>query len=396
MCGDMKAGAASEENELPGLGLVESQSVEVCPGLPLDSGVSIGPITVAYETYGKLSPRRDNAILVCHALSGGAHAAGFLEGQRKPGWWDVMIGPGKGFDTDRYFVISSNVLGSCYGTTGPASINPQTGKPYGPMFPVVTIRDMVHVQKLLLDHLGVRSLLCVTGGSMGGMQALQWAVSYPEMVNSVVAIASTHRHSAQQIAFNEVARQAIMADPEWKHGDYYEGDGPRVGLAVARMVGHITYLSDAGMERKFGRKLRERERYGYDFSLDFEVESYLRYQGKSFVERFDANSLIYLTKALDYFDLSAGYNSLSEVFVPCKASFLLITFSSDWLYPPYQLKECAQAIRRTGGDATYCEINSDYGHDAFLLEHQVQEPLVRAFLDRIYQKIEERDAGEGI
>lgn len=389
-----------------GLGIVEEKSVVLCKeGLPLDSGVTLGPITLAYETYGKLSPEKDNAILVCHALSGGAHAAGLLprpdpdpapEKPQKPGWWDLMIGPGKAFDTNKYFVISSNVLGGCYGSTGPSSINPATGKPYGPDFPVVTIRDMVNAQCHLLDHLGVHSLLTVTGGSMGGMQALQWAVSYPERVRSVTAIASTHRHSPQQIAFNEVARQAIMADPAWKQGHYYDSEGPRLGLAVARMVGHVTYLSDLGMERKFGRRLRNRERFGYDFSLDFEVESYLRYQGQSFVERFDANSLIYLTKALDYFDLANGFGSLAEAFRRCRSLFLFMTFSSDWLYPPNQLKEVAQAIRRCGGDCTYCVINSDYGHDAFLLEYQAQDPLIRSFLERVSDETEVRDAGAGI
>lgn len=367
------------------LGLVVPRSVELfADGLQLDSGISFGPVTVAYETYGRLNERGDNAVLICHALSGGAHAAGYLEGQNKPGWWDVMIGPGKGFDTDRHFVICANVLGSCYGTTGPASVNPGTGRPFGMSFPVVTIRDMVRVQKALLDHLGVRALLTVAGGSMGGMQALQWAVSYPEMVRSVVALATTHRHSAQQIAFNEVARRAVMADDHWSHGDYY-GEGrlrPEKGLKLARMVGHITYLSDKGMEQKFGRRLRTRQRIGYDFQAEFEVETYLDHQGQSFVQRFDANSLLYLTKALDYFDLSAGHASLTAAFRETGTRFLLIAFSSDWLYPPYQLKEVAQAIRRAGGDATYCEIQSDYGHDAFLLEHEQQQPLVRAFLDR--------------
>jgi homoserine O-acetyltransferase len=369
----------------PGLGLVETKTVELFPdGMVLESGLKLaGPVTVAYETYGNLSPQRDNVILVCHALSGGAHAAGWLPGHRKPGWWDIMIGPGKAFDTNRFFVICSNVLGSCYGTTGPSSIEPGTGRPYGLRFPVVTIRDMVALQRALLVHLGIDNLLAVAGGSLGGMQALQWTVSHPQQVRSAIVIACTHRHSAQQIAFNEVARQAIMADPEWKNGDYYGGEGPKLGLAVARMVGHVTYLSDKGMEQKFGRRLRNRERVGFDFSLDFEVESYLRYQGMSFVERFDANSLLYLTKALDYFDLSAGHGSLAKAFHGCPARFLLIAFSSDWLYPPYQLKEVAQAVRRGGGDATYAEIKSDYGHDAFLLEYQAQEPLIRAFLDRV-------------
>lgn len=379
------------------LGIVETQSVELChDGMRLDNGVSLGPIVVAYETYGRLSEDRDNAILVCHALSGGAHAAGWHAGAPKPGWWDVMIGPGKAFDTNKYFVISSNVLGGCYGSTGPSSTNPATGQPYGLRFPVVTIRDMVNVQRYLLNYLKIDSLLTVTGGSMGGMQALQWAISYPEQVRSVIAIAATHRHSPQQIAFNEVARQAVMADPAWNQGDYYGTEGPRLGLAVARMVGHITYLSDLGMEQRFGRRLRNRERYGYDFSLDFEVESYLRHQGQSFVERFDANSLLYITKALDYFDVANGHGSLAKAFRDCRARFLLLTFSSDWLYPPHQLKEVAQAIRRLGKDATYCEIRSDYGHDAFLLEHQTQEPMVKSFLERILKERENKDAGADI
>jgi len=374
--------------EQEGIGLVEPQSVVLCEDepLPLDSGLTFGPITVAYETYGTLSPEKDNVILVCHALSGGAHAAGWLPGHRKPGWWDCAIGPGKAFDTNRYFVICSNVLGSCYGTTGPSSTDPKTGKPYGLRFPVVTIGDMVRLQNRLLDYLGIERLLCVTGGSMGAMQALQWAVSYPQRVRSAIVIATTYRHSPQQIAFNEVARQAIMADPAWNRGDYYGTEGPRLGLAVARMVGHVTYLSDAGMERKFGRRLRNRERYGFDFSLDFEVESYLRYQGRSFVERFDANSLLYLTKALDYFDLSNGHKSLTDVFRDCPSLFLLMAFSSDWLYPPHQTKAIAQAIRRSGGDATYCEISSVHGHDSFLLEHEAMEPIITSFLQRVYEQ----------
>ena len=376
----------TENEQYPGLGLVETSTIEVWKeGLLLESGVTFGPITLAYETYGTLNEKKDNAILVCHALSGGAHAAGWLPGQRKPGWWDIMIGPGKAFDTDRYFVISPNVIGSCYGSSGPSSVDPATGKPYGPRFPVVTVNDMVKAEVPLLDHLGVEKLLCVTGGSMGGMLALQWAVAYPRRVRSAIAIATTHRHSPQQIAFNEVARQSVMADPAWNKGDYYGAEGPRLGLAVARMVGHLTYLSDLGMERKFGRRLRNRERYGYDFSLDFEVESYLRYQGQSFVERFDANSMLYITKALDYFDLAGGHESLTDAFRGNHNLFLLIAFSSDWLYPPQQLKDVAKAIRRSGGEATYYEISSDYGHDAFLLEYQKQEPLVASFLRRVQE-----------
>jgi homoserine O-acetyltransferase len=375
--------------EYDGLGLVETKNVVLCEqGMTLDSGITFGPIHVAYETYGTLTPQKDNAILVCHALSGGANAAGWHEGSKHPGWWDDMIGPGKAFDTDKYFVISSNVLGSCYGTTGPSSIDPKTGKPYGTTFPVVTIGDMVRLQAHLLDYLGIEKLLCVTGGSMGGMQALQWAACYPDRVKSGIIIATTHRHSPQQIAFNEVARQAIMADPAWNGGNYYDTEGPRMGLAVARMIGHITYLSDLGMEQKFGRKLRNKEKFGYDFSLDFEVESYLRYKGKSFVGRYDANSLLYITKALDYFDLASGQPSLTEAFHGCRSLFLLIAFSSDWLYPPQQMKDIAQAIRRSGGDATYCELSGIYGHDSFLLEHEAQDPLVKSFLQRAYKQRE--------
>lgn len=377
------------ENQYDGLGIVETRSVVLCEsGMPLDSGLTVGPITVAYETYGTLSPNKDNAVLACHALSMGAHAAGWHADMKRPGWWDDMIGPGKGIDTDKYFVICSNVLGGCYGTTGPSSIDPKTGEPYGMGFPVVTIGDMVRLQAHLLDYLGIEKLLCVTGGSMGGMQALQWAVAYPQRVKSVILQATTHRHSPQQIAFNEVARQSIMADPAWKTGDYYGTEGPKLGLAVARMVGHITYLSDLGMEQKFGRKLRNKEQYGYDFSSDFEVESYLRYQGKSFVERFDANSLLYITKALDYFNLANGHHSLTEAFRDCRALFMLIAFSSDWLYPPHQMKDIAQAIRRSGGDATYCELSGIYGHDSFLVEHEAQAPLVRSFLQRAYKHCE--------
>lgn len=375
----------SEENQL---GIVETQKVQLCQeGLALESGPTLGPIEVAFETYGTLNEQKSNAILVVHALSGGAHAAGFLPGHEKPGWWDCMIGPGKAFDTNRFFIVCSNCLGSCYGTTGPSSINPETGKPYALQFPLVTVRDMVHLQRHLMDYLGIPSWLTVTGGSMGGMQALQWAISYPERVRSAIPIATTHRHSPQQIAFNEVARQAIMTDPAWNNGDYYGGEGPIHGLAIARMVGHITYLSDLGMERKFGRRLRDKERFGFDFSIDFEVESYLKYQGESFVQRFDANSLLYLTKALDYFDAADGYESLTEAFRNCESLFLIMAFTSDWLYPPQQNKEIAQAIRRAGGDATTCEISSDYGHDAFLLEYKQQEPLIRSFLQRVQEEI---------
>ncbi len=280
--------------------------------IALESGATLSPVEVAYETYGTLNSAKSNAILILHAFSGDAHAAGIGAESGKPGWWDNMIGPGKAFDTEKYFMICSNVLGGCQGTTGPGSVNPATGAPYAMSFPVITIADMVRLQKMLVDSLGISKMLAVVGGSMGGMQALQWAASYPEMTRSVVPIASTARHSAQQIAFNEVARQSIMADPDWNGGNYYDSKPPARGLAIARMVGHITYMSDESMREKFGRRLREKEKVGFDFSVDFEVESYLRYRGSQFVGRFDANSYLYITKAEDYFDLTAGTGSLQS------------------------------------------------------------------------------------
>lgn len=363
------------------LELVQTQYAQVAEEITLECGATLGPITMAYETYGQLNADKSNVILILHALSGDAHAAGYHEGAAKPGWWDILIGPGKAFDTNRYFVICSNALGGCKGTTGPSSINPQTGKTYGLSFPVITIADMVNVQKKLLDYLGIKQLLCVTGGSMGGMKALQWTVAYPEMVKSAVVIATNTHHTPQQIAFNEVGRQAIMADPAWRGGNYYEQDEkPHAGLAVARMVGHITYLSDTTMEQKFGRKLKGKEQYGFDFSTDFEVESYLRYQGDAFIKRFDANSYLYITKALDYFDLANGHGSLVKAFAGVKARFLIITFSSDWLYPPAQTRGMVRAMKANDIDVTYCEINSDYGHDAFLMEAEKQENIICPFL----------------
>ena len=363
-----------------GLGAVETRHAGLHEqGLELECGRRLDAVTVAYETYGRLNPARDNAILVCHALSGGAHAAGWHDDAAKPGWWDVLIGPGKAFDTDRYFVISSNVLGSCYGTTGPSSIAPADGRPYGSRFPVVTIPDMVTVQRALVDSLGIARLRAVAGGSMGGMQALQWVTQYPDAVGSVIAIATSPRHSPQQIAFNEIARRAVMSDPHWRGGDYYDGERPRAGLAVARMIGHVTYLSDRGMHRKFGRRLRG---HGLQYGLgnEFEVETYLDHQGRAFVDRFDANSLLYLTRAIDYFDLAPAGGTLRDAFVESDGSFLFLTFSSDWLYPPYHLEELAGAAVSAGRPVRYREIPSDYGHDAFLLEHEAQAPIIRAFL----------------
>jgi len=355
--------------------------------ISLDGGATLGPVDVAYETYGVLNAPKTNAILILHAFSGDAHAAGIGHESGKPGWWDNMIGPGKAFDTNKYFVICSNVLGGCRGTTGPASINPATGCPYAMSFPVITIRDMVRLQKMLIDRLEIPRLLSLSGGSMGGMQALEWAVSFPEAVVSAIPIATTARHSAQQIAFNEVGRQAIIADPDWREGDYYDKQPPARGLAVARMVGHITYMSDDSMREKFGRRLRGKNSFGYDFEVDFEVESYLRYRGHEFVNRFDANSYLYITKAMDYFDLSNGNGSLAAALEHTRARFLVLSFSSDWLYPSYQSQEIVRALRSRNVDVAYCELPSNYGHDAFLVDVGEQTELVRGFLASTFEKV---------
>ena len=364
--------------------IVHTQQVTFDEELRLQSGATLRPFTLAYETYGTLNADRSNTILICHALSGDAHVAGRHSAHdRKPGWWDEAVGPGKAFDTDRYFIVCSNVIGGCSGSTGPSSINPETGRPYGLSFPVVTVADMVEAQRWLIDALDIPSLLCVTGGSMGGMQSLQWAVSYPERVRSAIVLASTARTSAQTIALNEVPRQAIYADPNWKEGDYYGQEPPNAGLAVARMIGHITYLSETSMREKFGRRLQEREKYGYDFATEFEVESYLKYHGNRFTSRFDANSFLYITKAIDYFDLSLGRGDLGDAFTDVKAKFLVLSYSSDWLYPPEQSEEMVRALLRNGVDASYVEIKSDYGHDAFLLEVERLGELTRDFLAKV-------------
>ena len=349
--------------------------------LALEGGGSLAPFRIAYETYGKLSARRDNAILVTHALSGDAHVAGLHSANdRRPGWWDMMIGPGKGLDTDKYFVISSNVIGGCSGSTGPASEDPTTGRPYGTDFPMITIADMVNAQAMLLDHLGIEKLLAAVGGSMGGMQVLEWAVSHPERVHLCVPLATAARQPTQAIAFNEVGRQAIMADPDWRDGHYYGGKPPAKGLGVARMIGHITYLSDEAMQEKFGHRLHDLHGYSFTFAPDFEVERYLRYQGLSFTNRFDANTYLYITRALDYFDLTRRHGSLVEAFRDVTARFLVLGFSSDWLHPPYQLKEIVGALRATHKHVSYYEVESHYGHDAFLLEREKMEGIIGAFL----------------
>lgn len=343
------------------------------PELRLESGEDFGPVTVCYETYGRLNDNKTNAVLLLHALSGDAHAAG---GSR-PGWWEGMVGPGRAFDTDRYFIISSNVLGGCSGTTGPSSLNSATGRPYGLDFPAVSIGDMVEAQKRLLDELGIEKLLSAAGGSMGGMQALSWLSKYPGRVSSVMPIASALRHTPQQIAFNEVGRQAIMADPLWNGGDYYGGAPPARGLAVARMVGHITYMSDESMTKKFGRE-RKSGPPVFSFNPDFEVEGYLRYRGSSFVKRFDANSYLYITKAMDNFEMPPDAVPGGR-----DVKALVIAFKSDWLYPAYQSREIVRIFKRSGMRTTYCEIDSSYGHDAFLLEVDEQSRLISHFLRKL-------------
>ncbi|MCI5145043.1 MAG: homoserine O-acetyltransferase [Candidatus Electrothrix sp. AR3] len=354
--------------------------------MPIECGAKFGPITLAYETYGRLETNKDNVILVLHAFSGDSHVASHEEGGEKaeePGWWEFMVGPGKGIDTKKYFVICSNILGGCMGTTGPASINPLTGEQYGMNFPVVTIKDMVRAQKMLLDQLGITRLVTVIGGSMGGMQALQWCADYPEMVASAVLLATTMRHSAQAIAFNEIARQAIMTDPKWNRGKYSASDRPELGLAVARMIGHVTYLSDEAMRRKFGRRLQDRCDLSFDFDVDFQVESYLRYQGKKFVQRFDANSLLYITKAADYFDFTSVDSEPLTSMAHAGIRFLVTSFSSDWLYPTYRSKELVRLLKKNSIDVSFCEIQADCGHDAFLIPSDRLTNLIAGFLKGI-------------
>jgi len=354
----------------------------VLPGpLALDGGGVLAPVEIAYETYGTLSPNRDNAILVCHALTGDQHLASPHPRTGKPGWWPRMVGPGKPIDPARHFVVCANVLGSCMGSSGPASIDPASGRPWGMAFPVITIRDMVRAQGLLLDHLGIDTLLAVVGGSMGGMQALSWAATFPVRVRAVVAIATTARHTAQNIAFHEVGRQAIMADPAWAGGDYYDGAAPAAGLAVARMAAHITYLSEAGLTEKFGRRLQARDAKSFGFDADFQVESYLRHQGLSFVDRFDANSYLYITRAMDYFDLAEEHGGrLAAAFAATTARFCLVSFDTDWLYPTAESRNIVQALNAAGRPVSFVELSSPYGHDAFLLDVPELPRVVGGFL----------------
>jgi homoserine O-acetyltransferase len=350
--------------------------------LVLNSGKRLSPFTIAYMTYGTLNAARSNAVLICHALSGDQFVASTHPVTGKPGWWSYAVGPGKPIDTDRFYVICANVVGGCMGTTGPGEIDPSTGEPYGLGFPLVTVGDMVRAQAMLLDALGIEQLLCVLGGSMGGMQVLQWAASYPERVYSAMPIATAARHSAQNIAFHEVGRQAIMADPDWKAGDYtLAGVKPSKGLAVARMAAHITYLSEAALQRKFGRELHDRDALSFGFDADFQIESYLRHQGMTFVDRFDANSYLYITRAMDYFDLAGDYGGvLAEAFRGTKTRFCLVSFTSDWLFPTSENKRIAHALNAAGANVSFVEIVSDRGHDAFLLDEPELFDTMRGFL----------------
>jgi homoserine O-acetyltransferase/O-succinyltransferase len=353
----------------------------------LESGESLCSVTIAYQAYGKLNAEKSNAVLIVHALSGDAHAAGFENDDDRPGWWDDMIGPGKAFDTDRYFMICSNIIGGCMGSTGPSSTNPETGKPYGIDFPILSIDDMVNAQVKLVQQLGIEKLLAVAGGSMGGMQVLSWLTRHPDLIRSAIPIATAVKHTPQQIAFDEVGRQAIMADPNWKGGDYYGHPHPDSGLGLARMIGHITYMSDKSMAEKFGRRVKfsrhNREALkASKFAGYFTVEDYLQRRGENFTKRFDANSYLYITRAMDEFDASRG-DSLHKLFKGMKPKLLVIAFKSDWLYPAYQSKEIVRAGKLAGADVTYCEIDSNYGHDAFLLEIEEESHLIRHFLKRI-------------
>jgi len=350
--------------------------------LRLDCGVDLSPFQIAYQTYGTLNAERSNAILVCHALTGDQHVANIHPITGKPGWWETLVGPGRALDTNRYFIISSNVIGGCMGSTGPASTNPATGKPWGLDFPIVTIPDMVRAQAMLIDRLGIETLLAVVGGSMGGMQVLQWSVAYPQRVFSALAIACSTRHSAQNIAFHELGRQAVMADPDWRQGRYFEqGTHPHRGLAVARMAAHITYLSDAALHRKFGRRMQDRELPTFSFDADFQVESYLRHQGSSFVARFDANSYLYLTRAMDYFDIAADHEGvLARAFRGTKTRFCVVSFTSDWLFPTSESRAIVHALNAGGARVSFAEIETDKGHDAFLLDVPEFIDISHAFL----------------
>ena len=361
----------------------ESLIVHFADPLPLDCGETLAPFSIAYQTYGTLNPDKSNLVLVCHALTGDQHVANIHPVTGKPGWWDTMVGPGKPIDTNRFFVLCPNVIGGCMGSTGPSSTNPRTGRPYGLDFPVITIADMVRAQARLLDHLGIPDVLCVLGGSMGGMQVLEWAATYKDRMFSAVPIACAARHSSQNIAFHEVGRQAVMADPDWCQGRYLEqGTSPRKGLAVARMAAHITYLSDEALHTKFGRNLQDRDKITFGFDADFQVESYLRYQGLSFVDRFDANSYLYITRAMDYFDLAADHGDvLANAFQGTRTRFCLVSFTSDWLFPTDESREIVHALNAVAANVSFVELKTKGGHDSFLLYEPELFDTIRGFLN---------------
>jgi homoserine O-acetyltransferase len=367
-----------------GVGIVHRQYLTWTEPLRLDSGACLAPLTLAYETYGELNAAGTNAILLLHALSGDAHAAGrHSPADRKPGWWESMVGPGRPFDTERYFVICSNVIGGCMGSTGPSSRDPRSGRPFGARFPVLTIGDMVRAQTRLLDALGVERVLAVAGGSMGGFQALEWATAYPERVGGSILLATSARSAAQTIAWNSIGRRAIMSDPRWRGGDYYGHEPPVDGLAVARMIGHVTYLSDESLDAKFGRRLQGVSEPAFSLEREFAVESYLDYQGQSFNARFDANSYLYITKAMDYWDLPARYGSLDAALARVQGPTLLVSFSSDWLYPTGESRMIADALTRQGRPVEHVELQTSAGHDAFLIDEAAQRPILTGFLDEL-------------
>ncbi|HEX9809237.1 MAG TPA: homoserine O-acetyltransferase [Alphaproteobacteria bacterium] len=369
----------------PGAGVLPGRSVTLAADAPLrlDSGAALGPVITAYTTQGALNADRSNAVLVCHALTGDQYVSGLHPLTGKPGWWDTMIGPGKPLDPARYFIVCPNLLGGCMGTTGPRETNPATGRPWGLDFPVITIGDMVNAQRLLIDRLGIEQLFCVIGGSMGGMQVLDWAARFPERVFSVMPIATAARTSAQNIAHHEVGRQAVMADPDWCGGRYLEeGKRPHRGLAVARMGAHITYLSESALTRKFGRSLQERDRVTYGFEADFQVESYLRHQGITFVDRFDANSYLYITRAMDYFDMAGEHGGvLADAFRGTTVRFGVVSFTSDWMFPTAESRDVVRALNAVGANVSFVEIDTDQGHDSFLMDLPDYHRVVRGFLD---------------
>ena len=382
-------GAARRSFDARSVGIVERQYADFDEPLSLRSGATLDRFTLAYETYGRLNADGSNAILICHALSGDSHVAGYYtdDPHEHPGWWDDAVGPGKMFDTERFYVVCSNVLGGCQGSSGPSSIAPD-GRPYGARFPLVTVADMVEAQRHLLDRLGIPRLFAVAGGSMGAMQALQWAVAYPQRVETVLFLAGTHRSTAQQIAFNETGRQAIYADPHWNNGDYYDGPRPEAGLALARMMAHITYMSEISMEQKFGRRLQGGTALSHTLNgPEFAIESYLAYQGEKFVRRFDANSYLVITKAIDYFDIGADYGWLRAALERARADFLVVTFSSDWLYPAWQGQELVEACQGARRGVEYQHVEAPFGHDSFLVEVEQMTDVVGGYLDRRWRAL---------